>query len=154
MLKTKGHKFNVSRDEAKRTADGIVFDSELEKRFYCDVVKKGEEDGSIKNWKRQINFVLQPAFKREGKTIQAINYKADFVITYSNNHKEIIDVKGMATSDALLKRKMFWYVYPDVCYRWVGYSKQDSTDGTGWADYDAIKAGRRARKKQRELKEK
>lgn len=140
-------KYNVSKDKSKRICDGIEFDSELEKRYYCDVIKKGVQDGKIKEWKRQVNFVLQPSFKRGGKTIRAIDYKADFVVTYADNHTEVIDIKGIATPEAKIKRKMFWYVYPDVCYRWIGYSKQDSKDGTGWADYDDIIAGRKARKK-------
>lgn len=142
-------KYNVSKNNEKRTADGIVFDSELEKRYYCDVIKKGVEEGTITDWQRQVKYTLQPAFKRGGKTIPAIKYSADFVITYSDGQTVVLDVKGMATSDALLKRKMFWYTYPEIDYRWVGYSKLDSTDGTGWADYDVIKAGRRARKKKK-----
>lgn len=146
MKKTRS-KYNVSTDKTKKTCDGIIFDSELEKRFYRDVIKTGVQTGKIKDWKRQVNFVLQPSFKRDGKIVRAIDYKADFVVTYADNHTEIIDVKGIATPEAKIKRKMFWYVYPDVCYRWIGYSKQDSKDGTGWADYDDIIAGRKARKK-------
>lgn len=149
----KRSKYNVAKDKTKRTCDGIEFDSELEKRFYCDIVKTGVKTGKISEWKRQVKFVLQPSFKRDGKNIRAIDYKADFVITYDDGHTEVIDIKGMATPEALFKRKMFWYVYPNICYRWIGYSKLDSVDGTGWADYDAIKAGRRARKKQKEKKE-
>lgn len=152
MKKTRS-KYNVSTDKTKRTCDDIEFDSELEKRFYCDIVKTGMETGKISEWKRQVKFILQPSFKKDGETVRAIDYKSDFVITYADGHIEVIDIKGAPTPEALIKRKMFWYVYPNTCYRWLGYSKLDSTDGTGWADYDVIKAGRKSRKKQKELRE-
>lgn len=152
MKKTRS-KYNVSKNREKRTCDGIVFDSELEKRFYCDVIKGEQNSDKIQKWDRQINFILQPAFERDGVIVRAIEYKADFSITYKNGETEYIDVKGVATSDALLKRKMFWYVYPDIKYKWVGYSRLDSKDGTGWADYDDIQSGRRRRRKEKEKKD-
>lgn len=40
---------------------------------------------------------------------------------------------------------MFWYVYPDVTYRWVSFSKRDG----GWIDYDVLKKKRAARKREK-----
>lgn len=48
-----------------------------------------------------------------------------------------------ADSVALMKRKMFWFKYPDVDYRWITYSKIDG----GWVDYDDLKKARKERKK-------
>lgn len=68
---------------------------------------------------------------------------ADFYLIYSDGHCEVIDVKGMADVSAKLKRKLFWYVYPDLSYRWVSYSQKDG----GWVDYDVLQQIRKDRKK-------
>lgn len=77
-----------------------------------------------------------------------INYIADFVVTYKDGHVTVFDTKGCPDSVAILKRKMFWYVYPDIDYQWITYSKVDS-DGTddNWVLYDKVKQGRKERKK-------
>lgn len=68
---------------------------------------------------------------------------ADYEITYRDGSKQVIDTKGFADSVALMKRKMFWFKYPDVDYRWITYSKIDG----GWVDYDDLKKARKERKK-------
>ena len=146
-------KFNVSKDKTKRTCDGIEFDSELEMRYYRNVIKKSIDAGTIKKFARQQKFVLQPAFKHNGKIVRAIEYKADFVIDYADGRTEAIDIKGFATPEAQIKKKLFLYVYPEIDYKWIGYSKIDSLDGSGFVDYEMIKEGQRARKKQKELRE-
>ena len=117
----------------KRTLDGIVFDSELEMRYYRDVILPGIGSGSIVECKLQEPYILQPKFTHEGKTVLPIKYVAE----------EVIDVKGMADTTAKLKRKLFWYVFPDLPYRWVSYSAKDG----GWVDYDDLQRLRRERKK-------
>jgi len=141
-------KFNVSKDKKNRTYNGIEFDSELEMKYYRDVVEPLLRSGELLKCERQIKYCLQPAFKRFGKNIQAIEYKADFVLTFADGHEEIIDTKGFPDAQALLKRKMFWYVYPQLIYRWIGFSKVDG----GWVDFEIIKQGRRDRKRQKEKK--
>ena len=79
----------------------------------------------------------------EGKTVLPIKYVADFDVTYADGREEVIDVKGMADTTAKLKRKLFWYVFPDLPYRWVSYSAKDG----GWVDYDDLQRLRRERKK-------
>ena len=48
-----------------------------------------------------------------------IKYIADFFIVYADGREEVIDTKGKADSVALLKRKLFWYHYPTVDYKWI-----------------------------------
>lgn len=143
-------KFNVSKDKTRRTFAGIIFDSELEMKYYRDFVLPKIESGEILNCERQIPFELQCGYKHKksdgsNETVRAIVYKADFVLTLSDGQKQIIDTKGMADPTALLKRKMFWYKYPDLDYRWISYSKKDG----GWIEYDALKKMRSARRKQK-----
>lgn len=138
-------KFNVSGDKSKRTYNGIVFDSAMEMKFYRDWCIPKMECGEIVGCERQVKYILQPKFTRAGKTIQPITYVADFVITYADGSTEVIDIKGCPDNVALLKRKMFWYVFPDIDYRWLTYSGIDG----GWVEYEVVKE---ARKKRKELK--
>ena len=135
-------KYNVS-DKSKRTYDGIVFDSALEMRYYRDVLLPKVESGEIVSYELQKPYELQPRFKHDGKTVLPIKYIADFFIVYSDGREEVIDTKGKPDSVALLKRKLFWYHYPTVNYKWICYSKIDG----GWCDYDYVKSQRAKRKK-------
>lgn len=146
----KRSKFNVDKDKAKRTCNGIVFDSELEMKYYRDVVLPGVESGRIKYYELQKPYELQPKFAHDGKIVQPIKYVADFYIEYADGSSEVIDTKGIPDSTAIVKRKMFWYVYPDIKYIWVTWSKIDG----GWCDYEYVKQQRNLRKKNKRNKEK
>lgn len=111
-------------------------------KFYRDYVCPKYESGEITDYQLQVKYELQPKFTHEGKTIQAINYVADFVLTYSDGKTEVIDTKGFPDSTALLKRKIFWYKYPDVDYKWVTYVKKYG----GWIEYDEYKKLKRGNK--------
>lgn len=139
----KRSKFNVDKDKAKRTCNGIVFDSELEMKYYRDVVLPGVESGRIKYYELQKPYELQPKFVHDDKTVQPIKYVADFYIEYADGNSEVIDTKGIPDSTAIVKRKMFWYVYPDIKYIWITWSKIDG----GWCDYEYVKQQRNLRKK-------
>lgn len=143
-------KYNVEKELAKRTYKGVVYDSAMEMRYFIEVVEPLMQTGYITEYKRQVPYVLMPGFKRNGKLVRAIEYIADFVITYSNGIQEIIDVKGMPDNVAKLKRKLFWNIYPDMEYRWVTYNKAHG----GWVDYDELQVQKREEKKQKEKEEK
>ena len=49
-----------------------------------------ERQGLIKAIKLQVKFELQPKYKKNGKTIRAINYIADFTYFDVNKGKTII----------------------------------------------------------------
>lgn len=143
MISAQRSKYNVDKDKDKRTYNDIVFDSVLEMKFYRDVICPNVESGSIKNCEMQVAYELQPKFEHDGKKVKAITYVADFVITDKDDNVIVIDTKGMPDSVSKIKRKMFWYIFPDINYKWIGYSKIDG----GWVDYEDIKKGRAARKK-------
>ena len=143
-------KFNVSKDASNRTYDGVVFDSALEMRFYRDVVIPKMETGEITKCERQVPYKLQDSFRRvnslgKNQLIRQIDYVADFVLTYQDGHTQVIDTKGYPDSVALMKRKMFWFLYPNVDYRWIAYSKIDG----GWVEYEVLKQNRAQRKRQK-----
>lgn len=143
-------KYNVSPDIEKRSHDGIVFDSAVEMRFYRDVVLPGMGSGTITFCERQKPYVLQPKFTHGGKNVAAINYVADFYLEFPDGTSMVIDIKGMPDTVAKIKRKLFWYNYPNTDYRWVCYSKIDG----GWCDYEDVVKHRRERKKERAEKAK
>ena len=122
----------------------MVYDSELEMKYFRDIIEVGLKDGSIIDCKRQVKYELQPKYKYKDKTVLAINYVADFVVTYANNSVIVWDTKGLADATAKLKKKLFHYKYPEVDYRWVGFSAIDG----GWVEYDVIQKGRAKRKKE------
>lgn len=102
---------------AKKTAvDGVTFDSRMEADYY--VYLCGLRDmGAIRSFVLQPPFVLQPTFKKHGKTFRAITYKADFGVVWADGSKTVVDVKGMPTAVFKLKAKMYSRLYdePLVC---------------------------------------
>ena len=142
-------KFNVDKDKEARTCNGIVFDSKLEMRYYRDVLCPGVESGIITYYELQKEYVLQPGFQRNGKTVRPITYVADFYIEYADGRVEVVDTKGCPDNLAKMKRKMFWYVYPDIEYLWIVYVKKYG----GWLEYDEVNKLRKAEKREKKMEE-
>ncbi len=128
-------KFNVGDDKAKRTYNDIVFDSVLEMKYYRDVLLPLVESGDVVRYELQKPYELQPKFTHDGKSVRAVTYVADFFMEYKDGREVVVDTKGCPDSIANLKRKLFWYCYPDVDYRWITYVKKFG----GWIDYDECK---------------
>ena len=57
---------------------------------YYQQLKLMERQGLIKDIKLQVKFELQPKYKKNNKTIRAINYIADFTYYDLNKGKTII----------------------------------------------------------------
>ncbi len=149
MIKIARSKFNVNtskKGKQNRTYNSICFDSELEMRYYRDVICIGLKNGTIKDCQLQVKYELQPKFKYQGETILAINYVADFVITYQDGHVEVHDTKGLPDATAKLKKKLFHYKYPEIIYKWIGYSSKDG----GYLEYKDIEKARKQRKKDKQ----
>ena len=91
--------------------DGIKFDSKKERARFI-TLKQLEKAGIIKELELQKKFELQPSYKKNGKTIRAINYYADFYYYDIIKGKYIVeDTKGMKTEVYKLKKKLFEYKY-------------------------------------------
>ena len=108
----KNNKCNKYKSK-KVQVDGITFDSKKESIRYKEL-KLLLQAGVISDLELQPVFELQPKFKKNGKTIRAIKYVADFMY-YDNEKKKVVieDTKGFETKDFKLKKKMFEYKYLD-----------------------------------------
>lgn len=141
-------KFNVDKSTENRTFDGIVFDSTMELRYYRDVLLPLVESGNVAEYELQKPYELQPKFVHDGRTVQTIKYVADFYIKHSDGREEVIDIKGFADATALLKRKLFWYKFPELDYKWLSYSAVDG----GFLLYEDLQKARSARRKAKRAK--
>jgi hypothetical protein len=100
---TKYNKFHVSA-ASERTADGIVFDSKLEKAAYILL-----QSLNI-TFTRQPEYVLQEKFDLNGEHYRAIIYKGDFLLPRASGDL-LIDMKGMITKEFAIKRKLLIFRY-------------------------------------------
>lgn len=142
----KRNKYNVDtsgKGIKRRTFEDVVYDSELECRYYKEVISIGLASGEIIKCKRQVPYELQPKFEKDGKKYQSIKYVADFVVTYANGEEIVIDVKGDPDRVSRLKKKMFDYIYPDIKYIWIGYCKHLG----GWLEYSELEKLKRLERK-------
>jgi hypothetical protein len=98
--------------------DGIRFDSKVESHRY-QLLRHMENVGEIADLKCHPRFLLQEAFKYNGKIERAVYYEADFSFT---DHENIFveDVKGVKTEVYKLKRKLFIKKYPNIIFKEIG----------------------------------
>lgn len=147
----------------KTTIDEIKFDSKMESDYY-KLLKIQKEEGLIQDFELQPEFILQnkyiivdnvviegnhPDFdkiKRKSKapTIQAIKYIGDFKIIHNDGKVEIVDTKGIETTDFKIKKKMFMMKYP-----YLKFSVIIKTKGNEWIPYDTYMKQKREQKKLR-----
>ncbi len=130
-------------DAADRTYDGIVFDSKLEMRYYIEEVLPKVASGEIVEYELQKTYILQPKFKHNNKTVLPITYVADFYMKFKDGREIVVDTKGFPDQKAPMKRKMFWYLYPEIELVWMKYVKKYG----GWITDDEYKHIKRAEKK-------
>lgn len=132
----------------KALVDGIKFDSQMEADYYI-YLKNEQNAGRVIEIDLQPVYILLPAFIFNGKKIQPIKYKADFLVTYPDGSQQVIDVKGKETVDFKLKKKMFQSKFQQdiLCV-----TKAPLIDGGGWIDLEILKKNRAARKKAKKKK--
>ena len=147
----------------KTEVDGIIFDSQTEAEYY-EYLKAEKKAGRIKSFTMQDEFIIQEKFllingerinssvkgfsklqkANPGCTVQAIKYRADFMVHYKDDSVRVIDVKGQKTADFKIKEKMFNYMYPQYngLYCVVKYNG-------GWMEYNEAQKLKRERKKKK-----
>lgn len=136
-------KFNVQRDKDRRTHKDIVFDSVMEMKYYRDVLCPLVESGEVIKYELQKPYELQPGFVRMDKAVKPVTYVADFYMQYRDGSEVVVDIKGCPDSVATLKRKLFWYKYRDLDYRWITYVEKYG----GWVLYEYAKKKRNEARK-------
>lgn len=91
--------------------DGEKFDSRAEARRWLDL-KQLLKGGVISGLQRQVRFVLIPRLTRPSGGIERETaYVADFVYCDTAGKRVVEDVKGAATPEYRLKRKLMLHVH-------------------------------------------
>ncbi|TDM12676.1 DUF1064 domain-containing protein [Macrococcus bovicus] len=134
----------------KSTWNGITFDSEVECEYYQFLLQQKEQ--------HKISIIrLQPKYKIIDKVahFRATYYVADFEVTLPGGHVIVIDIKGMATAEAKLKRKLFMSLYPNLELLWICKAPKYYLKETGeqWIDYDELQRIIAQRRKLKKLEE-
>lgn len=100
------NKFHVAPRE-KRTSDGILFSSKMEKDRY-EQLKLLVQAGEIKELQLQPRFTLIEAFERNGEHFLPIHYVGDFSYWDCKKKRRVVEeVKGYETEVFKLKYKLF-----------------------------------------------
>ncbi|WP_313991543.1 DUF1064 domain-containing protein [uncultured Selenomonas sp.] len=93
---------------------GRTFDSKREAEIYLELL-------AMKSAGKIVRIVLQPSYTllkefkdNTGKKQKPIIYTPDFLITYTDRHSEVIEVKGVQTRDYILRKKLFLYMMRDT----------------------------------------
>ena len=125
----------------RMAVDGYIFDSKDEAKYY-ELLKDKKAQGLIVNFELQPKYILQGAVPEIG--IRKIEYVGDFLVYHLDGSEEVIDIKGMATAEALLKRKIFLYKYRHLKLSWISRSLKYG-DENGWIEYEELKKRRKAK---------
>ena len=90
----------------KTEVDGILFDSQAEARRYAEL-KLMQRAGEIGHLERQVPFEIIPKMKtKDGRTIRATKYVADFTYYTKGGQYVVEDVKGKKTAVYEIKKKL------------------------------------------------
>jgi len=114
----------------KIVIDGYTFDSKVEGKYY-EYLKRLKTWEEIINFELQPQYTIQPKFERGGVKYQAIVYKADFLIYELDGSETVVDIKGMPTPEAKMKRKMYICNY-EAPLKWIVWNKKE------WRDYFVV----------------
>ncbi len=120
----------------KTVVGGITFDSKQEADYYEHLLVK-QKAGYIKEIELQPVLNIMPAFNYYGKKRRKMDYKLDFHVTYHDDYEVWIDIKGFATADAKMKRKITEYMHKDKHIIWIAKSIKYG-DRFGWIEYDEL----------------
>ena len=102
---------NSKYGNRKTPVDGILFDSTAEGLRYSEL-RLLERAGQITGLNRQVKYELVPKQADE----RAVTYTVDFDY-YEGGRHVVEDVKGKATQQYVIRRKLFKAKYPDIEFR-------------------------------------
>jgi len=89
--------------KARRTVDGIVFDSKLEADYYRRL-KVLRDAGDVLFFLRQVPFHLPGG----------VTYRVDFVEFHASGYVRFVDVKGKETKEFIRNKKQVEDLYSPV----------------------------------------
>jgi hypothetical protein len=96
-----------SKYRTRKTAyAGRVYDS-AKGTAYARELDLREQAGDIRAWKTQVRIALEINGHRICVCV------ADFLVTHVDGREELIEVKGHAASEWLLKERLFRALYPE-----------------------------------------
>ena len=91
----------------RATFNAINFASTAERDYYLYLLAL-RQSGEVTQIDRQPEYVLQEAFRNAaGKHQASITYTPDFRVTYADGREEVVEVKGYASRDYPLRKKLF-----------------------------------------------
>lgn len=91
--------------------DGMMFDSKAELKRWLEL-QILERIGEVKDLKRQVPYLLIPKTPRpSGGHERECSYVADFTYTDRRGRAIVEDVKGAATPEYRIKRKLMLFVH-------------------------------------------
>lgn len=95
----------------KVEVDGICFDSKGEARHYA-LLKTARDAGAL-TFERQVPFKFKVTYRGEnGKEAKRkMEYRADFVVKFTDGRIEVQDFKGAKTREYLQKKRLMRDVY-------------------------------------------
>lgn len=111
QYRQRGKRTRSKYGNRKIELDGHVFDSKVEARYYKELQLR-QKAKDILFFKLQPRYQVMPAFEKDGKTIRAIHYIADFEIHHNDGSIEVVDVKGHITQVFRIKEKLFHKKFP------------------------------------------
>src|SRR4030042_720463 len=123
----------VAKQKKRRVAgntveiDGHIFRSGKEAEIYQEY----KIDPNVEIISLQPRFFLMPSFKRNGKTIRGVSYKADFHIR-DCGIEWIVEVKSigsiLANSKSYpIRKKLFLFKHPDLRFREIIFDNKKRT---------------------------
>jgi hypothetical protein len=113
--KTRKNKFNAVRTVAK---DGIKRDSKFEASV-ADELYLRKLAGDIKDYESQYKVEMHIC-NSKGEPVKKVSHKIDFRIHHNDNSYELYEVKGVSTSDWVMRRDLLELIWlpdhPDHTY--------------------------------------
>lgn len=122
--------------------DGFTFDSKAEANYY-DHLKQLMKKGIVTAIVPQPRYLLQESFRKNGILFRKIEYIADFAVQYADGHSEVVDIKGVETTDFKIKRKLFEKRYPQLFLKVMKHVKKFG----GWITIEEYKQFKKEEKK-------
>ena len=130
----------------KVEVNGIKFPSQLEASYY-EYLLEQQKQGIVKSFDMQVPFILLDGYEIGERKVQPIKLVLDFVVEYADGRVEYQDSKGMVKPVDLIKKKLFESRYSKELI-FIGKSIIDG----GFVPHSVIEAGRKERKKLKEIK--